>query len=508
MRGPDGKHGQKGEKGNEGSRGHTGKRGPKGKKGNKGQPGQSGLQGQKGDPGISVSSPSILVGPKSATVTQHSNVSFTCNASGLPVPDIKWSGEPGLGANHVIQGKTLWLVNTSLSDDGVYTCTASSVLGSVRKSAVLTVHVPVQFVTRPKPTVIEEGRPLSLSCEATGNPPPKITWKRISGSLDPSRVIISTGNLTIKSTILTDADIYMCMARNLLNVQSSTANVIVVPRLRFTLTPASKNISLKYGATLRLDCQATSGDFKPPRGTNLNVLANGTLVKDGVETGDSGLYVCTAKNIVAQISTRVSVDVIIPRTCSELKRFGTTSLSGFAMIDPDGDGEDPPFQVYCDMQDKHQVGVTVISHDSEQRTLVRGYESPGSYSRNVVYSGVITSQLASLTRVSTRCEQYIIYKCFNSVLRGFGWWSSREGAKMVNWGGVPTGVKKCACGLTDTCANKGGLCNCDANDDVWREDDGLLTDKSHLPVSQLRFGETGDSGEKGYHTLGKLKCFG
>ena len=33
-----------------------------------------------------------------------------------------------------------------------------------------------------------------------------------------------------------------------------------------------------------------------------------------------------------------------------------------------------PFTVYCDMSDKNGVGVTVISHDSEGRTHVKGCE--------------------------------------------------------------------------------------------------------------------------------------
>ena len=55
-----------------------------------------------------------------------------------------------------------------------------------------------------------------------------------------------------------------------------------------------------------------------------------------------------------------------------------------------------------------------------------------------------------------------------------------------------------------------GACNCDRNDQVWRENSGLLTDKTKLPVKQLRFRDTGDSkyGERGYHTLRKLKCYG
>ena len=47
---------------------------------------------------------------------------------------------------------------------------------------------------------------------------------------------------------------------------------------------------------------------------------------------------------------------------------------------------------------------------------------------------------------------------------------------------------------------------------MWRVDSGLLTDKSDLPVLQLKFGDTGFDGagrdEKGYHTLGKFKCYG
>ena len=47
-------------------------------------------------------------------------------------------------------------------------------------------------------------------------------------------------------------------------------------------------------------------------------------------------------------------------------------------IDPDGEGDLEPFSVYCDMTDKTSVGVTVISHDSENRSLVIGYETSGN----------------------------------------------------------------------------------------------------------------------------------
>ena len=173
------------------------------------------------------------------------------------------------------------------------------------------------------------------------------------------------------------------------------------------------------------------------------------------------------------------------------------------------------YDVICDMTDKNGVGVTVISRDSENGTLVKGQEGPGNYSCDIHYTGVSLSQLASLTTVSLRCEQFIKYECHHSVLLnsgygyGYGWWVSRDDDKMTYWGGASENGK-CACGINKTCANRNQGCNCDENDNVWREDSGLLIDKTKLPVKQLRFGDTGNPERKeaGYHTLGKLKCYG
>ena len=162
------------------------------------------------------------------------------------------------------------------------------------------------------------------------------------------------------------------------------------------------------------------------------------------------------------------------------------------------------------MTDKNGVGVTVISHDSENRTLVKGFEKPGSYSRDIQYKGADFSQLASLANVSSNCEQFIKYECFNSLKfeGNHAWWVSRDSANMTYWGGADPGSGKCACGMNNSCADAKKACNCDANDDVWCEDIGLLKNKTHLPVKQLRFGDTGDNAEKGYHTLGQFKCYG
>ena len=170
------------------------------------------------------------------------------------------------------------------------------------------------------------------------------------------------------------------------------------------------------------------------------------------------------------------------------------------------------------MTDKNEVGVTVVGHDSEGRTLVKGYEEKGSYVRDVHYEGTgLTSnpQLFGLLNVSAHCEQFIKYECYHAALLYNGnpdsWWVSRDFKKMTYWGGGSSADSyKCACGVTkpNSCADSSRGCNCDENDYVWREDSGLLTEKRDLPVSQLRFGDTGSASEEGYHTLGKLKCYG
>lgn len=63
------------------------------------------------------------------------------------------------------------------------------------------------------------------------------------------------------------------------------------------------------------------------------------------------------------------------------------------------------------------VGVTVIRHDSENRTLVQGCEAQGCYRRDVMYDGISDmQQLRVLTYISNKCRQWIAYECHASKL--------------------------------------------------------------------------------------------
>ena len=131
--------------------------------------------------------------------------------------------------------------------------------------------------------------------------------------------------------------------------------------------------------------------------------------------------------------------------------------------------------------------MTIVSHDTENRTHVDGCDDDGCYKRGVTNMVVSFSQLTALRDASLHCEQFISYECFNAKLlrNGKGWWVSRDGAKMKYWGGSENKEGYCACGVAQTCDEESLKCNCDENEGK-REDSRLLTDKTHLPVSQLR----------------------
>ena len=52
------------------------------------------------------------------------------------------------------------------------------------------------------------------------------------------------------------------------------------------------------------------------------------------------------------------------------------------------------------------------------------------------------------------------------------------------------------------------ICNCEKNDNEWRQDDGWLIDKEDLPVTAISVRDTGDDNEEAKITLGPLTCWG
>ena len=361
----------------------------------------------------------------------------------------------------------------------------------------------------------EEKQNVTIVCTASGQPLANITWSKAVGRFPEDRTEVKNGALTIYSVTRNDGGTYICSAENILGSATHTAQIMIFSRLQFQVRPPQE-VTPVTGSSVHLPCVVES-DLKPiitwtkdgkiVLPAESSFLQNGTLLMQNIKKSHEGSFTCRASNALSTIEAKVKINSpVVATSCSVIRKY-VSSVSGNYVIDPDGAGGLTAFTVYCDMSDKNGVGVTVISHDSEDRTHVY----TGTTQRDIHYTGANLSQLASLTRVSSHCEQFIKYECHNSMMRigSIAWWVSRDSTKMTYWGGASPGSGKCACGMTNACADSSYGCNCDKNDNEWLEDSGLLTDKTHLPVKQLRFGDTGySSSDQGYHTLGKFKCYG
>ncbi|XP_039259674.2 neurexin-4-like isoform X1 [Styela clava] len=195
-------------------------------------------------------------------------------------------------------------------------------------------------------------------------------------------------------------------------------------------------------------------------------------------------------------------------TCEQLKNTFHITESGFYTFLATNSTQ--TFQVFCDFS--NVKAVTEIWHDSMREQNIEKCEGKGCYSVTPTYS-ISAEHIIQVIENSVECRQYIKFRCHGSVIT-FGaptdpwaWWTSRNGEKMLYWGGSTSRKDGyCACGETGTCVNNRYKCNCDNNGNVMTRDEGYLTDMAKLPVSKMSFGDAGDPSEYGWHTLGKLEC--
>ncbi len=157
------------------------------------------------------------------------------------------------------------------------------------------------------------------------------------------------------------------------------------------------------------------------------------------------------------------------------------------------------------MKDDQGASFAVLHHKNENPTTVNGHEAPGAYKFSFTYSldlSIITSMISK----SSHCQQFTRARCYHAYITGTSWVQGRDGQNL-GWGGGQGAGTGCACGITGSCAgSSSSKCNCDANDKVWRSDEGYVIKKDVLPITSIAVGDTGASYEKLVYTVGPLLC--
>ncbi|XP_037386890.1 receptor-type tyrosine-protein phosphatase S-like isoform X4 [Pygocentrus nattereri] len=210
-------------------------------------------------------------------------VSFVCQATGDPKPQVNWNKkgkkvnsqrietiEFDEGAGAVLRIQPL----RAPRDENVYECVARNSEGEIAFTSKLSIiredQLPFGFPSidmGPQLKVVERTRTATMLCAASGIPDPEISWFKdflpVEPALSQGRIKqLRSGALQIERSEETDQGKYECVASNSQGVRySSPANLYVrgteyirrVPP-RFTILPSSHEIM--PGGSVNITCVA------------------------------------------------------------------------------------------------------------------------------------------------------------------------------------------------------------------------------------------------------------
>uniref|UniRef100_A0A673NJA5 Neural cell adhesion molecule 1-like n=1 Tax=Sinocyclocheilus rhinocerous TaxID=307959 RepID=A0A673NJA5_9TELE len=319
-----------------------------------------------------------------ATADMGFSTLLACDADGFPEPMVAWARnnvplESGDKYSFNEDGSEMTILDVTKLDEGDYTCIAKNKAGESEQELSLKVFVQPKITYLESQTTTEMDEQVTLTCEATGDPTPTITWSvgtRVftEGEQSPDGDVLvrsdaRVSSLTLKYAQYTDAGEYLCTARNAIGetAQPVYLEVRYAPKILGSVTvytwegnPA--NIScevLAHPSDVSITWQRDG--FQLPNANTSNIKIYNTpsasyLEVNAESQSDFGNYNCSASN---EIGTESKEFIVIPAdvpsapSITQVQPYSSTAQVLFE--EPESTG-----------------GVPVLKYRAEWRAVGRG----------------------------------------------------------------------------------------------------------------------------------------
>nr|XP_022322237.1 hemicentin-1-like isoform X1 [Crassostrea virginica] len=315
-------------------------------------------------------------------------VTMECHVGGVPEPLVTWlkdgqilQTEENAHVRILSGGQIFQILVVKTTDAAKYTCQAENMAGLTEKYYRVEVQVPPringsQFIQ--KSVVINQQ--LYLTCEASGNPPPKIVWQRQYQAIPPYgnpsvRIRDQGRQLLLTNAQLLDEGEYTCLATN--PAGNASVDFSVSVQVPPSIEDGPKQVVGIVNTRVDLACNSIglpvpevkwekNNQVFPTTGLRHRMLVGGSLEFTAVRLEDAGTYVCTASNDAGSVSREITLDVQVPP-----KILGDTQRSMQAVLGDDihlpcsVEGDPPPTIIW-------QKGTSILSSGADHYIMENG----------------------------------------------------------------------------------------------------------------------------------------
>ncbi|XP_046388931.1 neuroglian isoform X2 [Ischnura elegans] len=262
-----------------------------------------------------LAAPYFTVVPQVALAAEEEEVTFRCEASGEPKPQISWiyNGKPIEQAppnpRRKVTPNSITIERLEKKDTGNYGCNATNSLGYVYRDVYVNVQaLPPEIIESPNDEATVDGKTIRLTCHVTGAPKPVVKWVKNDLELTGGRYeVMDDGDLEIRNVDFQDSGPYKCIATNKFGTAEASGTLAVKEHTQIVQGPEDYEVAAGTSATFR--CNAVSDtslkltiewlnngqplDFEEePRFVR---ASDSSLTITKTSELDSGVYTCVAK---------------------------------------------------------------------------------------------------------------------------------------------------------------------------------------------------------------------